>query len=158
VRRLTVAVFSLLNIGATHTAANAADYRAIAQRSEAIVVARCTEAHTHWDAGGRVIVTDLTLDIERLIKGETASTIVVRTLGGRIGRTGMGASHAATFAPGDRMVALLRRSRFGSYFVVTSAEAGSLAVVDRPDGAHVTVGNELIDLDSVVRQLEMDAQ
>lgn len=129
--------------------------RAAAQKADVVVLARCVDSHAHWDEDGRVITTDVRLEVERCLKGDVAATIEVRTLGGRVGRVGMGASHAASFVPGARVVALLRRSAYGSYFVVTSATAGLLAAVDSGGQTRVSIGAATVDIDDVARWLEV---
>lgn len=151
VRLLAVVLLSLLATEAAPAQIDA--LRTVAQRSDAVVLARCIDTRSDWDPSGRVIVTDATLAVERTIMGRADSRITLRTLGGRVGPVGMGASHAPTLAPGARVVAWLRRSRFGPYFVITSAAAGPLAVDERHGAASVTVGDESIDVDELARRL-----
>lgn len=148
---LPALLFCFLTSATAH--AQDAALSVIAERSDAIVLARCVETRSHWDEDARVIVTDVTLDVERSFKGGAATTIAVRTLGGRVGPVGMEASHTARFAPGARVVALLRRSRFGPYFVITSTRTGVLRVVDDPGGDHVAVGGGVMGLDDLATWL-----
>jgi hypothetical protein len=129
--------------------------RAIAQTADTIVLARCIAAESQWDADGRVIVTRVTLAVERLFKGAGTSTLEVRTLGGHIGRLGMGASHAVSFAPGERVVAFLRRSTHGPYFVVASAAAGTIPVTSTAGPSRIAVASGVtLDLDAFAHWLE----
>jgi hypothetical protein len=152
VRALALLLFLLLS-SATRAHAQADDLVAIAQRSDVVVLARCIETHSHWDEDARVIVTDVTLAVERWFKGGEEKMVTVRTLGGRVGTVGMGASHATRFAPNTRIVALLRRSRFGPYFVMTSSAAGPLAVADGPRGPQIAVGVEMMDIEQLADRL-----
>jgi hypothetical protein len=157
VRALAV-VLALVAAAARAPAQVEDDLHSIAQRSDTIVLARCVEMRSHWDEDGRVIVTDATLTVERAFKGDDTGSIIVRVLGGRVGNVGMGVSHGAIFAPGERVVALLRRSRHGAYHVVTSA--GSSALIVREDGGstHATIGNHVVSLDELARQFGTPAQ
>ena len=134
-------------------AAGDMDLGNIARRADVIVLGRCLATDSHWDGDGRVIVTDVTFTVERSFKGDVARQIDVRTLGGRVGEIGMGASQGSFFAPGARMVALLRRSRFGPYFVIAAPQGSALAVTDGVSGAQVAVGSHLIQVDELARRL-----
>ena len=154
-----LAVLLLVLLSAVASAhGQASDLVTIAQRSDVVVLARCTDVQSHWDETARVIVTDVTLTVERSFRGAEEPRLIVRTLGGRVGVVGMGASHAARFAPDTRIVALLRRSRFGPYLVLTSAAAGPLTVTDGPAGAQVTVGVDRLNLEQLADRLGAPGQ
>jgi hypothetical protein len=55
-------------------------------------------------------------------------------------------------------VALLRRSRFGPYFVITSSTVGPLVVADDPAGPQVAVGTNTIDIERFDEWLEAAGQ
>lgn len=156
VRTLAVLVVWLSIAAPVH--AQSDELGAIAQRSDTIVIARCVDTHSHWDDARRIIVTDVSLAVERSLKGAAATHIVVRTLGGRAGNIGMGASHATSFTPGVRVVAFTRQSRFGSYHVVTSAALGALVVRDDGAGAYVTLGTRAVDIDQLARRIGKSAE
>jgi hypothetical protein len=129
--------------------------RALARRADTIVLARCIAADSQWDDDAHVIVTRVTLAVERRFKGTGTDTLEVRALGGRVGRVGMRASHAASFAPGERVVTFLRASTYGPYFVVASATAGKMAVTSTAGHSRIAVGGGVtVDLDAFAHWLE----
>jgi hypothetical protein len=156
--RLLAVLLVLVATVPTRAQAEPTTLDALAQRSDAIVLGRCVATHSHWDDHARVIVTDSTLAVERSFKGDAPTTIEVRTLGGQVGAVGMGLSHAATFALGTRAVAFVRHSRFGPYFVISSAEGATLPVTDVAGAAHATLNNTVIDLDDLADRLESTAR
>jgi len=103
-------------------------FGALARQAEIVALATCTTAESRWDAVDPIIVTRVELQVDRLFKGEAGSTLLVNTLGGRVGQQGMGASDAVSFTAGERAVVFLRSSTYGPYYVIVGGTAGKLGV------------------------------
>lgn len=57
--------------------------------------------------GDPIIYTDWVVEVQRMVKGEAAERITVRTLGGRVGLTEMVAEDQPTFQVGERVLLFL---------------------------------------------------
>jgi hypothetical protein len=146
--RLVLAAALLCNLPPPRpVAAEPVALQALAQEAEIVALATCTTTESRWDATDPIIVTRVELRVERFFKGEAGSTLPVNTLGGRVGPQGMGASDTAAFTAGERVVAFLRRSAYGPYYVTIGGSAGKLRVEGSPAAPLVRAGGgEAIDL------------
>jgi hypothetical protein len=92
--------------------------------SSFVVVATATERESRWEnvAGGRRIVTYTKLKVDRAVVGEAPSEVVVRTLGGSVGKIGQHVSGEAALATGTP--SLLFLAKVESAVVVTGLAQG----------------------------------
>ena len=88
----------------------AMDLREMAGRAEVIVLGTVEEAQPAWAEGGRLIVTRVTIGVEKPLKGGPRSRVEFTVVGGRVGGTTLVASGAPVFRPGERVVLFLDRS------------------------------------------------
>jgi hypothetical protein len=124
--------------------------RALALKSDLVLVARCVEARSFWDEERRLVMTAVKLQSLRTIKGAHTPEVEVRILGGRVGDLALGASHAVTVAPGEEMLGFLRPSAHGPYHVFTGGDEGKLTITE----GTVPVGRgALIPLDDLTNDL-----
>jgi hypothetical protein len=79
-------------------------------RAEVIVVGRVEEARAAWTDDRRMIVTRVTLAVDRAVKGGPRSRVAFEVPGGRVGETTLVASGAPVFRPGERVALFLDRS------------------------------------------------
>lgn len=102
----------------------ALDLDALSTRADRIVVGQVVKIDPHFVAPGSPrIVTDVTLRAEQNVLGgdSSADRIVVRHLGGEVGRVGQMVYGEATYFVGERVV-LFAAERQGSFFAVGMAQ------------------------------------
>ncbi|MFI5398463.1 MAG: hypothetical protein ACHQ9S_23270 [Candidatus Binatia bacterium] len=134
----------LLSLGAVRAApAQTASLSELAKHADLIALGRCQSAESAWDDAHRLIVTTIHFQPTRSFKGTTADRLTVKVLGGQVGHTAMTASHGAAMAAGEEAVLFLRRSRFGSYFVVWGGAGGKLPVRVEPFSGRRMIGGAL---------------
>jgi hypothetical protein len=103
--------------------------------SERIAVVRATERKSQWEevAGSRRIVTYTKLEIDQTVDGpDQASSVWVRTLGGRVGDLGQHVAGEAQLRLGERALVFLARGE--GAVVVAGMAQGHFPIVEL-DGA-----------------------
>jgi len=121
------------------------DLEEIAGKAEVIALGTVESAESVWSDDGRIIVTRVTVVVERALKGGPRARIVVETPGGRVGDQTMIASSAPVFAKGERAVLFLEASgplvgRAERRFSVVGWNLGCLSVHHDPQS-----GRDLVD-------------
>jgi hypothetical protein len=127
------------------------------RQAEVIGLGTVQATASGWSDDGRIIITRVTLRVERVLKGGPRATLVLETPGGRIGDLGMIASGAPVFMKGERVVVFLQtpgdgtRDRSGHLAVVGWSQGrldvvrdprtGRDLVVDRPGGSTYVDGS-----------------
>lgn len=124
-----LAALCLATAPAVASVTEALDLPTLVRESDFVLVGRATHAEARWDAGRR-IVTDVTLRVERSMKGDAApgDEVIVRQLGGSIGELGMRVAGEPTIGTGDRLVLFGRRSGTGAHLRSVGMSQGVLPV------------------------------
>ena len=88
----------------------AVDFDTLVREADDVVLARVIKQWTQYDEHGR-IVTDYQMQVERTEKGSTTagSAIVVRKLGGIVGKRGMRISGEPSFTEGEEVLVFATR-------------------------------------------------
>ena len=102
----------------------------LASQADHIVVGTVTEIEGQWDDSLRFIHSDVTLSVERSLRGNVSSEIVLRTPGGYVGGMGQMAHGAATFEVGERVLVFLTAWEDGTPKVLGYAQGKSRIVRD----------------------------
>jgi hypothetical protein len=100
----------------------------LARGADVIALGVCLSTESAWDAQHRFIETTIRFQPTRSFKSVATAPLTVKMLGGQVGAEGMTASHSTTMAVSEEAVLFLRRSQFGSYFVVAGGPNGKLPV------------------------------
>jgi hypothetical protein len=98
-------------------------------QAEVVVLGKVETTESRWSDDGRIIVTEVTVSVERALKGGPRATVVVETPGGTLGDRTLVASGAPVFARGERVVLFLREAGDGA-----RPGGGRLAVVGWSQG------------------------
>jgi hypothetical protein len=110
----------------------------LAAHASTIVIGRCIDVRSDWDAQGRVIQTLATYEVERWIKGSrTGGQVRVRLLGGTVGEISQVAVGGPVARTGERVVLFL--SPADDAFALADWNRGKLPVVSNGSGADVIV-------------------
>jgi len=79
----------------------------LARQADQIVVGTVTGVEGEWDPSLTFIRTNVTLTVERSLRGQSSEQIVLRTPGGWVGGTGQDFEGAATFEVGERVLVFM---------------------------------------------------
>jgi hypothetical protein len=104
--------------------------------SEVIVTGTVVSQETVWSADHRLIYTRSTVQVAHRFKGSTAATIVVETVGGRIGHAVMHAEGTPTFTVGEEVMLFLHVT--GEVYFPTALSQGVYHFHSSPSGATAT--------------------
>lgn len=126
----------------------------LAHEADSVILGTCESVVSTWDEEAHVIVTRATVRASRRFKGTPDDTVVVQTLGGTVGELTMVASHSVTLNQGEPAVLFLRRSRFGSYWVVWGGDEGRLAVHTASNGTTMVGAGAAMDLDDFAARID----
>jgi hypothetical protein len=139
---------ALVALSAAARAAHASVLRALSleeltRRAQLIVLATAVERQPRWHRDRRLILTDATLAVERVLKGELDADrrVIATVLGGEIDDLGVQVSGEANFTLGQRVIAFLQRNPGGRYRAVSMSQ-GALPVLERDQGWWVMPGGQ----------------
>ncbi len=130
----------------------------LVQRADHIVLAVAEEKQSRRHHDGRMIVTDVSLRVEQVLKGETkaGSVLIATCLGGKLETVALQVPGEATFALGERAVVFLRTQDDGQLRVVGMSQ-GMMPVAQQaqttmviPGGSHAA----LVEQDAETGKLE----
>ena len=94
--------------------------RQLVDRSDAVVTAIVRDAVARETANG-MIVTDYHLIVEEVLRGSVADTLTITEFGGTIGTRVVFIADSASYSPGERVMAFLKRRGDGTYFTTSMA-------------------------------------
>lgn len=135
--------------------------QALVARSQQVIVLRPLESHSHYVTlgGRRSIVTDTRIRIEDVVAKQPpqADELLVRTLGGRVGRVGEIVHGQAELEAGGLSLAFLKQDADGAYWIMGMAQ-GHYPIEGVPaEQAHLTASRNLPEIrdwdSSAVREL-----
>ncbi len=86
----------------------------LARDATVIVLGTVEETRAHWSDDHRIILTTVTLSVERALKGGPRAAATLEVPGGRVGDQTLVASGAPVFARGERAVLFLAPAGDGS--------------------------------------------
>ena len=123
---LLVICFTLLRVDATTV--RRLSFDEMVSKAQTIVVGSLVSSNTFWTADRKLILTSYTLEVQQQLKGTTAKTIVVTTVGGKIGNTILQMAGAPAFSPGETAVVFLEQS--GGYNTIVGLNQGKFPIVN----------------------------
>jgi hypothetical protein len=103
----------------------------LAREADQIVIGTVTAVNGEWDPSLNFIRSNVTLDVERSMRGQAQDQIVLRTPGGWVGGTGQRADGVAEFEVGERVFVFLTTWDDGTPKVLGYVQGKSRVV---PDG------------------------
>lgn len=114
----------------------------MAVRSAAVVRARVSNRRSAWDEDHRKIYTYTELEVLETVhaSGKVPQAIVVRTLGGEVGKVGMKVSGTARFNPGEEVLLFLRSDPINNqHFQVIGMSQGKYRLERESKGQLVAI-------------------
>jgi hypothetical protein len=107
----------------------------LVKKARHIVAGKVLASRTYWSDNGKLILTSYTIDVDENIKGQSARSIEVTTIGGKIGDVELHVSGMPSFAKGENVVVFTEPS--GRYEVVLGMGQGKFAVENGEVSNHV---------------------
>jgi hypothetical protein len=98
------------------------DLPELASSAEVIVHGTVRRMESRWSADGRLIVTDVEIQVTESLKGQAGSTLLVTQPGGSVGDIGQKVSGLASFSPNEEVVVFLERRGARSFQVTAMAQ------------------------------------
>jgi len=111
--------------------------RELTADAPSIVYGKVLSSRSHWTENRSLIVTDVRIQVESVLKGDPVSEVVVTQPGGKVGKLRVEADGAAGFTPGEETILFLDRSPRGVLHVVGLMQGRFDVVADRQ--GHKTV-------------------
>jgi hypothetical protein len=131
------------------------EFADLVREADHVVVGTVTGIEGQWEDTGRFIHTNVTLSVERSLKGSAPRELLLRTPGGEADGVAMKAHGAATFERGERVLVFLTTWDDGTAKVLGYVQ-GKSSVVDDPQG-RVRLRGGVVDgrtLASVAREIQ----
>ena len=117
-------------------------------QSAAVLVGRVAAIASHADRGR--IYTDVTVDVDEMLKGDSVPTLTVRVLGGRVGNHAAWVEGSPEFRRGERVLLFVSAYRDGTarvahfyqgkFSIIRDAGGEDVAVRETPAGVHLPSG------------------
>jgi hypothetical protein len=105
---VTLLVGVVLSPGMGATAMTSFSLQQLSQGAETIVLGTVTNQVSGWNTSHTAIYTDVTVNVEEVIKGVAGPEVTFRIAGGEVGPIGMRTSTDPTFHIAERVIVFLR--------------------------------------------------
>jgi len=127
----------------------------LARDADAVVVGTVISIEGEWGPDLNFIRSNVTLQVERQFRGQTADTIVLRNPGGFVGGEGQRAHGAAEFEVGEKVLVFLTTWEDGTPKVLGYAQ-GKSRVIEDGQGREGLVGGSAHghSVDGAAREIE----
>jgi len=112
-RSLLLGLFALVPLQASATISRAMPFDDKVDNASAIVLGKCIDQSSRWDAAGKWILTYSTFRIEKSIKGGPAQEITLVTPGGEVNGIHQETIGVPKFDIGDDQVVFVKNTRVG---------------------------------------------
>jgi hypothetical protein len=138
---LVVALWCGLSALASASTVKSLSLEQLAQKSVLIVVGVAEEAQARRHVDGKLIVTDVGVRVERVLKGDAkpGSVIVTTLLGGELDGIGLSVPGEASLPKGGRSLLFLYRAGRSKDLRVVGMAQGALPIEARPDGVQMVI-------------------
>ncbi len=118
----------------------------LVKESTDIITGKVVERGSHWNKDKTAILTDVTIKIDKAIKGKAEKSIIVQYPGGEITKSdgtgiGMGRSDTPKFDVDEEVLLFLKKAEEGDMFKVTANFQGKFSVIeDKESGKKMIKG------------------
>lgn len=152
-----VLTMALVALGSTHYLATTVERFSLDElslRSQTIIQGVVRGSRSFWSPDRKLILTATTLEVTESLKGQTARTVEVTTVGGQVDDTVLHVSGMPSFTAGENVVVFMERS--GAFTTVFGLGQGKFTV------SNGTVMNAVSDLNfadgAAPREIRMPVQ
>jgi len=101
--------------GMTSAGGDRFNLEAMARQAHTILIGQVVDQRSRWTPDRATIVTDVTLTVAAVLKGEAAAEFVLTVPGGVVGDRGIAVSDTPTFTPGEMAILFLREPAFSGF-------------------------------------------
>lgn len=115
----------------------ALDQRELVAQSDAIIQGRVLKVSSFWSPSGRLILTEVMVQVEEKILGDAPGVVVLRTAGGTVGGYTVEAHGFPKFEVGERAILFLQNS--SNVAEVTGYRQGQYQIVRDKSGIEMAV-------------------
>lgn len=140
-KRLMAMVLLLTAVAAVPVGAStflAMDRSELVKASAAVIEGQVLKVSSFWAATGRIVVTEAMIKVEDAVLGKTASVVVVRTFGGKVGDFMVEADGFPKFKVSERLLLFLEPEKDGANRVA-GYQQGQFRVVTAASGVKIAV-------------------
>ena len=111
----------------------------LVRQADAVVQGEVVGLQSSWAPSGRIIVTDAIIAVDEVLVGSTASSITVRTFGGKVGDYTVEAHGFPKFQMGERVILFVQVEPEDGTLRVLGYQQGHFRAVTRLDGVTLAV-------------------
>jgi hypothetical protein len=115
----------------------ALDQRELVAQSDSVVQGRVLKVNSFWSPSGRIVLTEVIVQVEEKILGAAPGVVVLRTAGGTVGGYTVEAHGFPKFEVGERAVLFLHNS--SNVAEVTGYRQGQYRIVREKSGVEMAV-------------------
>ena len=137
-----IGLFALIVAGVVPASAStfvAMTAEELIQEADAVVQGRVIRLESKWDAEGRIIVTEATVQVSDTIVGNAPAQIVVQTPGGKVADYRVEALGFPQLAEGEEVVLFVKTDQSIQMSRIVGHQQGHFEVVTRLDGVTLAV-------------------
>lgn len=121
----------------------------LTEASSRVVMAQAQDSWTEMSRDGKLIYTVTRFAVQKAYKGEAAETVLVRSMGGRMGNIEQKLSGVRSWRSGEKAVLFLRESVANDgTFAVTGLMQGDFRFVRETAAAEQYVSNGVADVEA----------
>ena len=139
VRRLLFLFLALAPAAASGTTMIELSLEDLSRKADVIFIGRCVGRSVDFSEDGRLIYTDYTFQVTRVVKGGAGSEVVVRQPGGEIGDIGMRMVGAARFLPFEEALVFTGQGSGGVRGLIGLAQGKFRVITEDESGVKYAV-------------------
>jgi hypothetical protein len=141
-RVITIALATLMGLYAIPLGAStfvAMTEDELITQSDTVIQGEVINMQSHWDRGGRIIVTDVKIRVDEVLIGDSPGVVQIRTFGGQVNDFIIEAHGFPTFELGEQVILYLYEEPADRSQRVLGYQQGQFRVVTRLDGVTLAV-------------------
>jgi hypothetical protein len=127
-RLLIIAMLACFVTPLSATSVRRLSFEELVQTANFIIQGSVVDSRTYRSNDGKLILTSYTINVQENLKGSSGSTLIVTTVGGRIGNTILHVAGVPVFQPGETAVLFLEKT--GAFTTVVGLNQGKFAITN----------------------------
>lgn len=122
----------------------------LTEESTAILMGKCSQVQSGWNASGKKVFTEVTVNTTESIKGNMGTQAVITVPGGQVGDILYEVSEMPTFQEGEEVLVFLWQHPSGKQ-LVTGAFQGKLTIKKNKETGESTVQGGVVEVQRVTQ-------